>query len=198
VAAAHYDDFHAFLLRHVRGIVLGTLLTAGIAEAAFGLFQHHVMSFLGDPTDAFDPLVLPFNCFAIASIYLVGVALVRPGRSRLTRRLVQVGVEDAYAIYLSQLLFLDAFVALGFKHLNALMPWPLALGIGIVLVYVCGCLVGEMLALTPLARAVVGRSRAPRRERALSSSDEFPPMGQNVIAELSAVPGRDAHRSRTG
>lgn len=174
VAAVHYERFHAFLVRHWRKIVLGTVLSGLCAEATYWLTVEHVAGVFGRAGDAFSPYMLPFNVFAIALIYLIGVALVRPRRSPRARRLVQIGVDDSYAIYLSQVLVLQALIALGFRQLNGKLPWPVVLALGIAVVYVAGCAVGEVVARTPLARAVAGRSRA--RRTADSSQERSRPL----------------------
>ena len=50
------------------------------------------------------PSVIPFSIGAIACGYLAGIALARPGRSRLTRAVVRSGSDNAYGIYLSHML----------------------------------------------------------------------------------------------
>jgi peptidoglycan/LPS O-acetylase OafA/YrhL len=163
VAAVHYEAFHRWILRHARLIVIGTLLSGALVEAWYWLEVKQVIPSDGAAAGAFQPIVVPFNVAAILLIYLIGVWLVQPRRPEMLRTLTHLGVEDSYAIYLSQVLFIDGFVALGWKNLDHVMPWPLALVLGIVTVFVCGGLTGEILARTPLARIAAGRSRASRR-----------------------------------
>jgi len=65
-----------------------------------------VTTVLGSGSDPFQPSVIPFNVGAITCGYLAGVALVRPWRSRRTKDMVRSGSDNAYGIYLSQMLFI--------------------------------------------------------------------------------------------
>jgi peptidoglycan/LPS O-acetylase OafA/YrhL len=110
---------------------------------------------------AFLPTLIPFNAGVIACGYLAGVALVRPGRSRLTKAAVRSGADNAYGVYLSQLLVLHTLRWLGWGSLTSVIPWPLLclLTVGVVI----GCCVPltALLARTPLAAPLTGRRRVP-------------------------------------
>ena len=81
VVAFHLDEVHRWLCAHVR-LVLGlTLASAALAEGWYYLAVYHVVSWLGSSSDPFQPMVIPWNIGAIASIYLLGVWLV--GRQSL-------------------------------------------------------------------------------------------------------------------
>ena len=80
---------------------------------------------LGSGSDFFQPSVIPFNIGAITCGYLAGVALARPSRSRRTKAAVRVGSDDAFGIYLSQMLFITALIWLGWGRLSSVVPWPL-------------------------------------------------------------------------
>ena len=76
VVAFHLDEVHRWLCAHV-WLVLGlTLASAALAEGWYYLAVYHVMSWLGSSSDPFQPVVIPWNIGAIASIYLLGVWLV--------------------------------------------------------------------------------------------------------------------------
>ena len=68
------------------------ILAALGAEAVYFLAETGVTTALGSGNDPFQPSVIPFNVGAIACLYLVGVALVKPGRSRRLGR--RGGVAD--------------------------------------------------------------------------------------------------------
>ena len=57
-------------------------------------------------SDPLQPIVIPFNIGAIASIYLLGVFLVDRRRSPTTvRAVVRSGSDDSYGVYLAQMIF---------------------------------------------------------------------------------------------
>jgi len=159
VVAFHLDEVHRWLCAHVR-LVLGlTLASAGVAEGWYYLAVYHVASWLGSSSDPFQPVVIPWNIGAIASIYLLGVWLVGRSRSTRTRLLTKMGSDDSYGIYLSQLVFITALGWLGWRHLNAYMPWPILSLITVVIVFTACIVLTELLARTALAKALTGRSR---------------------------------------
>lgn len=179
VVALHLDEVHQWLCAHVRLVVGFTLATAGIAEGWYFLSADHVVSWLGSSSDPFQPVVIPFNIGAIASIYLVGVWLVGPNRSATTRALTQTGSDDSYGVYLAQLVFITALTWVGWEHLSAFVPWPVLSICTVALVFVACVALTELLARTPLAKPLTGRSRVPqgpglRRTTAVVGAD---PLG---------------------
>jgi peptidoglycan/LPS O-acetylase OafA/YrhL len=165
VVALHLDEVHRWLCAHVR-LVLGlTLASAGLAELWYFLAVHHVVSWLGSSSDPFQPIVIPWNVGAIASIYLLGVWLVGQGRSARTRSLTKTGSDDSYGIYLAQLVFILVLGWLGWRHLNASIPWPILSLITVLIVFLACIALTEVLARTVLAKPLTGRSRVARRGR---------------------------------
>ncbi|MGA8372862.1 MAG: acyltransferase, partial [Acidimicrobiales bacterium] len=115
VVAFHLDAVHAWLTSHVRLLVVATLVSAAIAEAWYYLAADNVVGWLGSSSDPFQPIVIPFNIGAIACIYLIGVALVDRRRSRPLRAMVQSGSDNAYGIYLAQMIFITLLGWLGWR-----------------------------------------------------------------------------------
>jgi peptidoglycan/LPS O-acetylase OafA/YrhL len=105
--------------------------------------------------------VIPFNIGAIACIYLIGVALVHRRRSKRARAMVQSGSDNSYGIYLAQVLLITIMSWLGWQHLNEFLPWPLVAVITVAVVFVCCIALTELLARTPLAKPLTGRTRVP-------------------------------------
>jgi peptidoglycan/LPS O-acetylase OafA/YrhL len=161
VVAMHLDEFHDWLCAHVPLIVAGTLAAAVAAEVWYYLAADHVVSWLGSSSDPFQPIVIPFNIGAIACIYLIGVALVHRRRSKRTRAVVQSGSDNSYGIYLAQVLLITILSWLGWQHLNDYLPWPVVAMITVVVVFVSCIALTELLARTPLAKALTGRTRVP-------------------------------------
>jgi peptidoglycan/LPS O-acetylase OafA/YrhL len=174
VIALHLEEVHRWLCSHVR-LVLGlTLLSAGLSEGWYFLAVHHVVSWFRSGSDPFQPIVIPWNIGAIASIYLLGVWLVSTRRSPRTIALTKIGSDDSYGVYLAQLVFITALGWCGWRHLNGYMPWPVLSLITVVLVFLACVLLTEALARTALAKALTGRSRVPRRPRRTPPSEPAP------------------------
>ena len=184
VVAMHLDEFHEWLCSHVALIVASTLAAAVAAEVWYYLAADHVASWLGSSSDPFQPIVIPFNVGAIASIYLIGVALVHRRRSRRTRTMVQSGSDNSYGIYLAQLLFITALGWLGWRHLNGYLPWPLVSAITVVIVFVACIGLTELLARTPLAKPLTGRTRVPWRRTSAAPEAEPTPRPIDGIGSV--------------
>ncbi|MFZ0664969.1 MAG: acyltransferase, partial [Acidimicrobiales bacterium] len=163
LTAIHYKAINRWLITHVRLLVLATTGFAILVEGWFWLARTPTFSFLGSSSDAFHPILIPFNLAAIGLIYVAGVALVSPRRSQTVRRGAHIGSDNAYCIYLSQVLLLQFLVFLGWRRLEHVVPWPLAVAGAVAAVFVLGCLLGEILARTPLALPLAGRHQVSWR-----------------------------------
>ena len=161
VVAFHLEDVHRWVCGHARLIIFLTVAAALAAEGIYFLAQHGVTTVLGSGNDPFQPSVIPFNVGAIACGYLAGVALVRPWRSRRTQAMVRSGSDNAYGIYLTQMLFITALVRLGWGHLTSTIPWPLLCLLTMAIVFTCGVALTSVLARTPLAVPLTGRKQQP-------------------------------------
>jgi peptidoglycan/LPS O-acetylase OafA/YrhL len=161
VVAVHLDRCHDWVCRHVALIVTTTICTAGVAELWYFLASRSSFSWLGLNSDPFQPIVIPFNIAMIASIYLIGVALVGEGRSPITRAAVQSGSDNSYGIFLAQMVFITILVNLGWKDLDHFVPWPLLCAASVALVFGLAMALTALLARTPWSRALTGRTRVP-------------------------------------
>jgi peptidoglycan/LPS O-acetylase OafA/YrhL len=161
VVAFHLEDVHRWVCRNARLVIALTMLAALAAEGVYYLAQDGVTSVLGAGDDPFQPSVIPFNVGAIACAYLAGVTLVRAGRSRWTRAAVRSGSDNAYGVYLTQMLFITALVWLGWERLTSTVPWPLLCLLTVVIVYLGGVALTSLLARTPLAVPLTGCKRRP-------------------------------------
>jgi peptidoglycan/LPS O-acetylase OafA/YrhL len=177
VVAWHYDAVHGWLVNHGRAIVLAALAGAALAETWYFLDAEHVLTGLRSSSDPFQPIVLPFNVAAIALIYLVGVKLVRPRRTATVRRLAHVGSDNSFAVYLSQVAFLDVLTGIGWGRLDKVVPWPVTVAGAVVIVFLAGCVLGAVSARLPGARAISGRSREPWPGRARAGRRASPEHG---------------------
>ena len=159
IAAAHLSQVHDWLCRNAHLVMLFTLLSAIAAEAVYYLAQDGVTTVLGSGDDPFQPSVVPFHAGVIACLYLVGVVLVRPGRPAWLRAVVRSGSDNAYGVYLAQLLFINALAWLGWARLTRAVPWPLLCLLTVVIVYLGSFALTSLLARTPLAAPLTGRKR---------------------------------------
>ncbi len=161
VVAFHLAEADAWVRRHARLIVALTVIAGLAAEGIYFLARHGVTTVLGSGSDPFQPSVIPFNVGVITCGYLAGVALVRPWRSRRTKALVRVGSDDAYGLYLSQMLFITTLSSLGWERLDSVLPWPVVCLLAVVIVFICAIALTGLLARTPLAVALTGRKQQP-------------------------------------
>jgi peptidoglycan/LPS O-acetylase OafA/YrhL len=160
VVALHLDDVHRWISSHVRLIIAFTVVSAAVAEVWYYLAAEDHVAWLGSSSDPFQPVVIPFNIGAIACIYLAGMALVDRRRSRRVRAMVRSGSDDSYGIYLAQMVFVTALVSLGWKRLDHIVPWPVLVVVTVALVFLASMALTSVLARTPLAKALTGRSKA--------------------------------------
>jgi len=161
VVAFHLQEVDQWLRANPHLVVALTLLGAIFAEAVYYLSKQGVTTVLGSGSDPFQPSVIPFNIGAIACVYLVGVALVQPWRSRRVKAWVRSGVDNAYGIYLSQLLFITALNDHGWGRLCEVISWPLVILLTVAIVYACALMLTSLLARTPLAVPLTGRKQVP-------------------------------------
>ncbi len=177
VVTFRLDAVNDWLLRHARLVIALTIAAALGAEAIYFLAEAGVTTALGSGNDPFQPSVIPFNVGMIACLYLLGVALVKPERSRRVRAVVRSGSDNSYGIYLAQMLFINALIWLGWAKLHTVVWWPLLCAAALVIVYL-GCMaLTSLLARTPLAVPLTGRQRQswstllPRRRAAGAAPD---------------------------
>ncbi|HEY1915341.1 MAG TPA: acyltransferase [Streptosporangiaceae bacterium] len=163
VVAWHLDEVHDWVVGHARLVIALTVLAALFAEAVYYLAQNGVTTVLGSGNDPFQPSVIPWNIGAIACIYLVGVYLVRPGHSWRTMAMVRSGSDNAYGIYMAQLLVIDLLIYFGYRGVIGHLPWPVACAITVLVVYFACVALTSLLARTPLAVPLTGRSQQPWR-----------------------------------
>jgi peptidoglycan/LPS O-acetylase OafA/YrhL len=161
VVAMHLDQFHDWLCRHVAAVLVGTTLAAAAADTWFVLSARHVMPWMGSGSDPLQPIVIPFNIGAIASIYLLGVYLVDRRRPTSVRAMIRSGSDDSYGIYLAQMVFIIALTSAGWRQLDKVLPWPLVCVVTAVLVFGACVLLTSVLARLPLSVQLTGRERQP-------------------------------------
>ena len=161
VVAFHFDQVDEWVRRNAWLVVALTAAAALAAEAVYYLAEAGVTSALGSTDDPFQPSVIPFNVGAIACLYLIGVALVRPGLSRPARAAVRSGSDNSYGVYLSQLIFINGLVWLGWERLTGTVPWPLLCLLTVLIVYLASFALTSVLARTPLAVPLTGRKQVP-------------------------------------
>jgi peptidoglycan/LPS O-acetylase OafA/YrhL len=91
--------------------------------------------------------------------------------------MVQSGSDNAYGIYLAQMIFITLLGWLGWRNLNALLPWPVVALITVAVVFVASIGLSAVLARTPWSKALTGRSRASWRSLLPSREDPAASVG---------------------
>lgn len=159
VAALCLNDVHRWLCRNGWKVFSATVVAAVAAEAWFVAGHDHLASWMGSGSDPLQPIVIPFNIGAIACLYLFGVWLVAPERPRRIRVLARSGSDNAYSVYLAQMVFVIALEDLSYRSLDHVLPWPLVAAIGVAIVFLSCVFVSGILARTPVSLALTGRAR---------------------------------------
>ncbi len=160
VVAMHLDTVHDWFVSHARSILAFTL-----ASAALGEWLNYAGRYSWLPVAlhtggyVFSPMAVPYNVGAIISVYLLGVFLVSPRRSVRLRAMVQSGSDNSYGVYLSQMLWIPILLRIRVAYLPHL-SWAIVTPVALVIVYALGFFFSALVARTPLARAVTGRSWA--------------------------------------
>ncbi len=192
VVAFHLIQTHEWVTRNVWLLVALTTLAALAAEAVYFLAHAGVTTALGSGDDPFQPSVIAFNAGAIACLYLAGVALARPlarpEQSRRKAAVVRSGSDNAYGVYLAQLLFINALVWLGWEHLTRSVPWPALCAATVVIVYLGSFALTSLLARTPLAVPLTGRKRVPVRRRREEGDQQWYETGSRTMPSAAVTP----------
>jgi hypothetical protein len=157
VAAYHFDAFHTWVIEHAKLILTATLVSAIVAVSWVVIAGVGHVSGFGYESDPFQPIVIPFNIGAILSVYLLGIWLVQHAEGSWIRRATTSGANNSYGVYTSQLVFLNCLLWYGLGPSG--MPWLLKVAIAIVVTYGGSWLLTAILARTPLAKALTGRTR---------------------------------------
>jgi len=191
VVAFHLSDVHDWVCRHAALVVYLTVASAVFAEAVYFLARTEVTRALGHGSDPFQPSVIPFNVCALACGYLAGMFLVRPRRSRRTRAAVRVGSDNAYGIYLAQMLFISTLTWLGWERFADRAPFWVWIPLTLAIAYFGSIALTAVLARTPLAVPLTGRKQEPwrtLRPRRVPA----PPAGRASAGRASAGPAEAA------
>ena len=164
IAAFYLERFHAWVIKHRYWILVGTVVLGAVPLVINYFADHGVsMSVLLKPgSNPFAAVVIPYDVGAIVLVYLLGVYLVSPKRSARTRAITASGSEAAYGIYVSQVLWI-LWLHRWAQQFNILhsVPWLVMTLFAVAFTYFVGWFFSAVVARTPLARAVVGRSRQP-------------------------------------
>ncbi len=176
IVALHLDTVHRWIVDHARLIISLTALSALVDEALSYLGRYPWLPpYVRTGPYVFSPMVVPFNVGAILCVYLLGVYLVSPNRAVRTRAAVQSGSDNSYGVYLSQMLWIPFLVRLR-ANLGFHVSWVIAAPLALVTVYLVGFVFTALMARTPVAKAVTGRSRvswASLKPRRFHSDDDL-------------------------
>ena len=163
VVAFHLSDVHDWVVRNAALVVFLTVASAAFAEGVYFLGREGVTRALGYGSDPFQPSVIPFNVCVLGCGYLAGMFLVRPWRSRRTRAAVRIGSDNAYGIYLAQMIFITSLGALGWRNFADRAPFWVWFPLTLAIAYLGSIALTAVLARTPLAVPLTGRKQQPWR-----------------------------------
>ncbi len=164
VAAFYLEGFHDWVVRHGRAILAWTVVAGAVPITMDALYRHYhdLPRIIVPGADPFASAVVPYDVGAIVAVYLLGVYLVSPKRSAMTRAITKSGSEAAYGIYVSQMIWILLMHRWAQRWgLLTRVPWVVMLLGAVVIAYMVGWLFSAVFARTPLARGLVGRSQVP-------------------------------------
>jgi peptidoglycan/LPS O-acetylase OafA/YrhL len=167
IAALNYRNFHAWIMRNARFILVYSLAAAALAISLdyvrTGTF---VSIYIAPQSDVLAPLAIMYNIGAIFCLYAFGVYLMSVRRGHLTRGAVTSTANASYGIYLSQMLWIPMLVrASNNIHLSQHVAWPLRVVAVVAVVFLCGYVMTKILERTPFAPAFVGHPQVRRHDR---------------------------------
>jgi len=164
VTALYLEQFHDWVLRHKRALLSWTVVFGALPIGLDYLYRHghHLPKILVPGADPFSALVVPYDVGAIIAVYLLGVYLVSPKRSARTKAITKSGSEAAYGIYLSQIIWIVFLHRWAYEWgILRHVPWLVMMLFAVTFAYLVGWLFSALVARTPFARSIVGRSRMP-------------------------------------
>jgi peptidoglycan/LPS O-acetylase OafA/YrhL len=164
LAAEHFDEWHAFALRHSSRL-LWACAAVGVANEVYYLLVQAADHNPGYASDLYQPVSEVWFAAAIVGVYLLGcryaARLAEAGPSP-TSRLVTYFSDASGGIYLSHVLVLQ----LVFSGLAPLaLPWGATAAILFVTTVVGATALVTVLLRTPLRRVLTGPDRRAERER---------------------------------
>jgi peptidoglycan/LPS O-acetylase OafA/YrhL len=201
VVAFHLSDVHDWVLRNAALVVFLTVSSAVFAEGVYFLARTGVTRTLGYGSDPFQPSVIPFNVCVLGCGYLAGIYLVRPWRSRRTLAAVRIGSDNAYGIYLAQMIFVTSLGALGWRDFADWAPFWVWLPLTLAIAYFGSIALTALLARTPLAVPLTGRKQQPwrtllpQRVPAPAAAAATAPVGPGTPPEPAAMAGTTTDQS---
>ena len=177
IVALHLDAVHQWIRDHARMIYLFTIVSALGAEELSYLGRYAWLPhYLRTGTYIYAPAILPFNIGAILCVYLLGVYLVAPKRRERTRAMVRSGSDNSYGVYLSQMIWIPLLLRL--RNASGVhLAWQIEAPLALILVYFMGFFFTALVARTPFAKSIGGRSRAswaslvPKRREKIEPTD---------------------------
>lgn len=156
--AWHYDDAHRWLQVHRRPIVWATFASVAFAEVWYLAAQRFWPALAGTTASApFQPVVVPLYLGLTATVYLAALALTDHRRSARTRALLQQAATNSYGIYLCHALVLIALAMISWGSLDAVLPWPIVVALGVVIVYCASAALTSLLARLPGRAVTIGQ-----------------------------------------
>lgn len=159
VVARDLPAFERWLVAHTRAVIVAVVATAAVAEAWY-LAAAEGAGWLGVASDVFQPIVVPWYAASILGLYLLGRWLVRSTHSVRFRRLVRLGADNAYGIFLAQMLFITGLSALGWGNIPG-VPWFVqAIGAS-VLTFCAGGVLSWVLSHTAVSQWLTGQRPRP-------------------------------------
>ncbi|HWD52613.1 MAG TPA: AMP-binding protein [Acidimicrobiales bacterium] len=187
-AAVHYDRIQAFVARYQRRL----LVIAGVsAAAAVGAYvaQLRIMANY-QAANVLQPAMVASCLAAVIVIYLIGNRWASGQRRGM--RLVAVGSEISFGVYLAHPLVLKLLTDHGFGGGETWLPGPLIAFLAYLITAVGATVIAYAVRRTPFALPLGGRPR--QRKLATTPAVADAPGRATVASLITAGAARDEHR----
>ena len=195
-AAVHYDRIQAYVERHQRQLLAVAGISALVAVGAYLLQLPYMPDFQAG--SVLQPAMTASCVAAVIVIYLIGNRWASGLRRGL--RLVAIGSEISFGVYLAHPLVLKLLTDHGFGGGEAWLPAPLIALLAFLITAVGATAVAYAINRTPLAFPLGGRRRSSRPAPVTAVADEAIPatmatlMPTTVASLITAGAARDPHQ----
>ena len=195
-AAVHYDRIQAYVERHKRQLLAIAGVSAAVAIGAY-VAQLSIMPNY-QAANVLQPAMLASCLAAVIVVYLIGNRWASGRRRGL--RLVAVGSEISFGVYLAHPLVLKLLTDHGFGGGEAWLPGPLIALLAYLITVVGATALAYAINRSPLAFPLGGRRRSRRPAPVTAMADEAIPatmaaLSPTTVASLiTAGAARDPHQ----
>ncbi|MGH9097260.1 MAG: acyltransferase family protein, partial [Acidimicrobiales bacterium] len=187
-AAVHYERIQAYVERHQRRLLVIAGVAGVVAIGAYVAQLRIMQNYLA--SSVLQPAMVASCVAAVIVVYLIGNKWASGQRRGM--RLVAVGSEISFGVYLAHPLVLKLLTDHGFGGGEAWLPGPVIAFFAYLLTAVGATAIAYAIRRTPFALPLGGRPKQRKPASVTAVADA--PIGTTVASLLTARAARDAHQ----